>query len=94
MSTHTKWVVDEPLPEVVCFVDSASDRIRGRYVNEVDIPSAEAELTARWEAAISDLGHRDTLLKAMWTRIKSEYPQGGFPDMGMFEDELTYMGII
>lgn len=37
---------------------------------------------------------RDVLIRALWCRILSEYPNGGFPDMGMFDDELKWMGVI
>ena len=33
------------------------------------------------------------LLKAMWVRIVSEYPQGGFPDMGLIKGKLFELGI-
>lgn len=33
------------------------------------------------------------LAQAMWVRIKSEYPHGGFPDMGLLEGELRWAGI-
>lgn len=36
----------------------------------------------------------EILLRAIWRRIESEYPHGGFPDMGMLEDELRFMGVI
>lgn len=42
----------------------------------------------------ADVRRRDVLLKALWTRIDFEYPRGGFPDMGVFEDELKHMGVI
>lgn len=50
-----------------------------------------ADRMAELEAAIAK---RDVLLKALWTRILAEHPQGGFPDMGMLEDELKWIGVI
>jgi len=38
--------------------------------------------------------HLETHIRALWVRIKSEYPNGGFPDMGMFEDEFKWLGVI
>ena len=32
MSTHTLWVVDKKTPDVVLFVDSASDKVRARFI--------------------------------------------------------------
>lgn len=32
MSTHTLWVVDKKIPDVVLFVDSASDKVRARFI--------------------------------------------------------------
>lgn len=34
------------------------------------------------------------IAKSMWERVLSEYPQGGFPDMGMIEYELRNLGVI
>lgn len=34
MSTHTLWVVDKKIPEVVAFVDSASEEIRAKFYKE------------------------------------------------------------
>jgi len=49
------------------------------------------DMVARTEYERDEL---QTVIKAMWVRILSEYPHGGFPDMGLFEDKLKYLGVI
>ena len=71
MSTHTIWMIDVALPDCVCFVDSSHDSIRARYVNENDVENREAELTARWEAAIHDLQEAQTLVSQLY--VPDEY---------------------
>ena len=34
MSTRTIWIVDKDIPEVVAFVDSASDTVRARFAEQ------------------------------------------------------------
>ena len=92
---YTKWIVDYgELPDVVCFVDSASDHIRARYVDEKSVPNREAELCSRWEAAVHEVERRDALLEAIWKIINDEYPNGGFPDMKLIEDELKRIKVV
>ena len=45
------------------------------------------------ERLAAENGKLLTLAKAMWVRIKSEYPDGGFPDMKMLEGQLRWAGV-
>lgn len=35
----------------------------------------------------------EELCADMWVRVKSEYPQGGFPDMGLIEGRMLELGV-
>ena len=65
MSTSTRWIVNESVPDVVCFVDCNTDHVRARFVNENDIHTREAELTSRWKAAMSLLQYAQNLMQCI-----------------------------
>lgn len=57
MSTLTYWLNADEIPEVVCFVDNASDHVRARFTRERTCHNTwDVELTGRLRFACSECG--------------------------------------